>query len=272
MVKYVREHDERSFEKYHRAAERIDKRDRVILKNEEERSVFEEVFDRRTLMTLYSLANKAAFSYLNGVVSSGKEARVYWGVTGENTDVAVKIFLTSSSDFKKRSQYILGDPRFNRFSKDSRSVAELWARKEFTNLRQALNSGVRVPRPISFLGNVLVMEFIGVKGVPAPTLTNVDVSTKDYRVILHAIKILYKEAELVHADLSEYNVFKLDQQLIIFDFGSAVSIEHPLARQFLERDVQNINHFFEKRGVNVKETESVLRGIVPPEQIPLERG
>src|SRR5579863_8016712 len=99
MVKYVRDREEEGeYDKFHRAAERIDKRDRVILKNEEERSVFEEVFDRRTLMTLYHLANKGAFSYLNGVVSSGKEARVYWGVTEQKVDLAVKIFLASSSD------------------------------------------------------------------------------------------------------------------------------------------------------------------------------
>lgn len=261
MVKYVREREEREFERAHRDAERIDKRDRVILKNEEERSVFEEVFDRRTLMTLYALANKGAFSYLNGVVSSGKEARVYWGVTSQKTDLAVKIYLTSSSDFKKRSQYILGDPRFNRFSSDSRSVAELWARKEFTNLQQAFDAGVRVPRPEAFLGNVLVMEFIGEGGIPSPLLTNVKVSRKDYVSVVKAMNILYKKAELVHADLSEYNVFKLHEEIIIFDFGSAVSTKHPLAKQFLERDVQNINHFFEKKGIKVTPKEKILSQI-----------
>jgi RIO kinase 1 len=261
LVKYAREYDERQFERFHREAERIDKRDRVILKNEEERSVFEEVFDRRTLMTLYSLANKRAFSYLNGAISSGKEARVYWGVTDQKKDVAVKIYLTSSSDFKKRSQYVLGDPRFNRFSRDSRSVAELWARKEFTNLDQAFNAGVRVPKPQTFLGNVLVMEFIGENGVPSPLLGGVEVTKKDYLRIVKDMKLLYNKAKLVHADLSEYNVFKLYQEIVIFDFGSAVSIEHPLAKRFLERDIENINRFFEKRSVKVDEKERLFSRI-----------
>jgi RIO kinase 1 len=254
----VRERGEEELRRFDRAAERIDKRDRIILKNEEERNVFEEVFDRRTLMTLYSLANKGAFSYLNGVVSSGKEARVYWGVTDQKKDVAVKIYLTSSSDFKRRSQYILGDPRFNRFSKDSRSVAELWARKEYTNLEQAYNSGVRVPKPETFLGNVLVMEFIGEGGIPSPLLSGVDATKKDYLSVLKSVKILYKKAMLVHADLSEYNIFKLRKEIIIFDFGSAVSIAHPLANQFLERDLENVNHFFEKRGIKITPKESLL--------------
>jgi RIO kinase 1 len=111
----MRERDEAGeadLQKFHREAERVDKRDRVILKNEEERSVFEEVFDRKTLMILYDLSNNEAFAYLNGVISSGKEARVYWGVRSDGTDVAVKIYLVSSSDYKKRMQYVEGDPRF----------------------------------------------------------------------------------------------------------------------------------------------------------------
>ena len=64
-MKYLRERDEsgeESTQKYHKLAERIDKRDRVILKNEEEREVFEEVFDRRTLMvTLRSRKQRRFF-------------------------------------------------------------------------------------------------------------------------------------------------------------------------------------------------------------------
>jgi hypothetical protein len=43
MVKHLRERDEPgevSLQKFHKRAEEIDKRDRVILKNEEEREVF----------------------------------------------------------------------------------------------------------------------------------------------------------------------------------------------------------------------------------------
>lgn len=215
-------------------------------------------------MTLYALANKGAFSYLNGVVSSGKEARVYWGVTEAKSDVAVKIYLTSSSDFKKRSQYVLGDPRFDRFKKDSRSVAELWARKEFTNLKQASDAGVRVPRPDRFLGNVLVMEFIGEDGVPSPTLQDATVTRADYLNIIKQVRSLYKDAELVHADLSEYNVFKLHSEIIVFDLASAVSLRHPLAREYLRRDIQNLNRFFSRRGVRVLDIEDILARLMNP--------
>ena len=260
-MKHLRERedpDERSLEKYHRLAEKIDKRDRVILKNEEERAVFEEVFDRRTLMVLYDLANKDAFSYLNGVISSGKEARVYWGVTSDNKDVAVKIYLVASSDYKRRLQYLIGDPRFNKIRRDSRGVAEIWARKEFINLKQSTEAGASVPKPIAYLGNVVVMEFIGVGGIPAPKLIESEVQKLDYTKILKNLELIYKKAELVHSDLSEYNVLKYDSELDIIDFGSGVSSRHPLAEEYLKRDVSNINRFFERRGIETIQTEKIL--------------
>ena len=266
-MKHVRELEEdRSLQKYHRKAERIDKRDRVILKNEEERAVFEEVFDRQTLMILYDLANADAFSYLNGVISSGKEARVYQGVRSDGKDVAVKIYLVASSDYKRRLQYVQGDPRFAKIRKDSRGIAELWARKEFINLKQCIDAGLDVPTPFYFKGNVVVMEFIGENHVPAPLLMDTDVTKDDYLKLTHFMKSLFVDAELVHSDFSEYNIMKLGERIIVFDFGSAVSKKHPLAEEFLKRDVSNINRFFQKRGVKTMNDEKLLRQIgVPPE-------
>ena len=260
-MKYVRERDEtgeESLQKFHKEAERIDKRDRVILKNEEERSVFEEVFDRKTLMILYDLSNDGQFSYLNGVISSGKEARVYWGVKTDGIDVAVKIYLVASSDYKKRLQYIEGDPRFSKIRKDSRGIAEVWARKEYINLKQASSAGVTVPAPLAFRGNVVVMEFIGEKGIPAPRLIDSEVTKSDYNSIIKSMQAIYQKAQLVHSDLSEYNIMKLGKRLILFDFGSAVSTDHPQAEDFLKRDIANINRFFSRRGIRVEGNEEKL--------------
>lgn len=261
VVKHLRERDETdevSLQKYHHLAEKVDKRDRVILKNEEEREVFEEVFDRQTLMVLYDLANKDAFSYLNGVISSGKEARVYWGVTSAGNDVAVKIYLVASSDYKRRLQYLIGDPRFRKIRRDSRGIAEIWARKEFINLKQCADVGVDVPKPIVYLGNVVVMDFIGVGGVPAPKLLDSEVKKSDYVRILTQMELIYRKAELVHSDLSEYNVLKYDDKLEIIDFGSGVSRKHPSAEEFLKRDIANINRFFERRGIQTTRMEKIL--------------
>ncbi|MCX8191374.1 MAG: AarF/UbiB family protein, partial [Nitrososphaerales archaeon] len=133
---------------------------------------------------------------------------------------------------------------------------------EYKNLVTAFNSGIRVPRPIAVMKNVLVMEFIGENGNPAPLLNEVRVSKADYKKVISIIKNMYRKAKLVHADLSEYNIFKWRRELIVFDFGSAVDIGHPSADQFLMRDISNINRFFMKRGIDVEPEDIIFKRVV----------
>ena len=235
----------------------LEKEQRILRHHESDTAVFEEVFDRSTLMTLYDVMNANVFSYLNGVVASGKESRVYWGVRGDNSSVAVKIHLVASAEFKRRLQYIAGDPRFGSVKKGMRNIVKLWARKEFKNLKTAYEAKVPVPEPIHVKSNVLVMEFIGKNGVPAPTLNTCEVTQKHYMEVLKIVSKLYK-ANLVHADLSEYNIFLHGKKLILFDFGSAVNIAHPNSQQFLARDIYNVNKFFGKRKVKVYDLDRAI--------------
>lgn len=237
---------------------RVEKEQRILRSHESERAVFEEVFDKATLMTLYDIMNAGIFNRLNGVVASGKESRIYWGVTAGNNIVAVKIYLVASAEFKRRLQYIAGDPRFGKIKKGMRNIVNLWARKEFKNLRIAYDAKVPVPEPLYVKGNVLVIEFIGKNGTPAPSLNECDVSRKHYLEVLKVVSKLYK-AGLVHSDLSEFNVFLHNNKIILFDFGSAVDVSHPHAEQFLMRDISNINRFFSKRGIEVYNIDRAIK-------------
>jgi RIO kinase 1 len=213
--------------------------------------VLEAVFDKSTVMILSRLINNGIISYVNGAVGAGKESQMYWAVDPSGQDLAVKIYLVTTSNFKKRYPYLVGDPRFTRIKRGTRSLVELWAKKEFRNLSKSFNSGISCPEPVTVVKNVLIMKFEGVNGVPSPTLVESEVDYADYENTIQIISDLYQKAELVHADLSEYNIFKTDEGLVIFDFGSAVDIRHPKTKEFLERDISNITKFFVKRGLTV---------------------
>ncbi|MGC8969306.1 MAG: serine protein kinase RIO [Conexivisphaera sp.] len=237
---------------------RRERRDRIKLKDADDYKVVEGVLDSRTLMSIYSLMKGGYLASLKGVVKSGKEARVYWGTAPDGADVAVKIYYAVASQFKRRLIYIEGDPRFKEIKRDPHGIAEAWARKEYANLKQARDAGIRVPAPIAVKGNVLVMQFIGEAGRPAPLLMESEVEERDYLTLLHYIRELWRKAMIVHADLSEYNVFKWRGELVLFDFGSSVDVGHPMAADFLRRDVETINRFFGSRGIAVRDAEEVL--------------
>jgi len=233
-------------------------------KRSEEMESLEEVFDRSTLMIVYRLLNRGYIRNINGVVRSGKESRLYWGDGQGNKAIAIKIFLTTSSEFLRgRMMYIQGDERFKNARKDTRSLVNLWALKEFKNLQLAKQVRVRVPAPLKVDGNVLLMEFIGKKGEPAPLLRESPLNhpARVYDKIAEAIRTLYREAHLVHGDLSEYNIMILKTQPIIFDFAQAVINEHPMAQKFLERDLLRMNGYFSKIGVEVPPIERLTKWV-----------
>jgi RIO kinase 1 len=233
-------------------------------KRSEEMESLEEVFDRSTLMIVYRLLNRGYIKKINGVVRSGKESRLYWGVGRRNKPIAIKIFLTTSAEFLKgRMMYLQGDERFKSARKDTRSLINLWALKEFKNLQLAGEVGLRVPAPLKVDGNVLLMEFVGKNGEPAPLLreTPLNHPARIYDKIAEAVRTLYQKAKLVHGDLSEYNIMIANSQPIIFDFAQAVITEHPMARSFLERDLLRMNEYFSKIGVIVPPIERLSKWV-----------
>jgi RIO kinase 1 len=235
-------------------------------KRSEEYEVLEEVFDRSTLMTIYDFLNKGTIDQIFGSVKAGKESKLYWGKDKSGNPVAIKIFLTLSAEFKRGGMipYIEGDPRFAHIKRDTRSLVYAWAQKEFKNLMQATQAGVRVPKPIDVSHNVLIMEFIGENGESAPLLREIEVKNPErlYNQVLANLKRLYQKAKLVHGDLSEYNIMIWKNQPVLFDVSQAVPLEHPMATQLLRRDIENLNRYFKRLGVEVLSSEEVHRRIM----------
>jgi RIO kinase 1 len=245
---------------------RIERRDKMLTNDRsKDRATVEEVFDQATRMIVFDLMNSGYLYELNGVVSAGKEARVYWGTTKEGTDLAVKIYLTSSAEFKRgMHKYIEGDPRFKDVKHDTRSLIAVWAQKEYRNLGEAYAAKVRVPKPIAVKSNVVIMEFIGEKGVSAPSLKEQPPANPErvYKTIVTYLKRLQQKAKIVHGDLSEYNIMMWKSKPVVFDVSQSVSVQHPLADFMLRRDLENVNRFFRRLDVNVIPVEELYKMVV----------
>lgn len=248
-----------------RLAKRIDLR--ILEKERKKKSekdgfgknkTIDEVFDKSTTMTVSGLKNSGIISYVNGAVGSGKESKTYWAVGPSGNDLALKIYLVSTSNFKKRHPYLLGDQRFSKIRKGTRHLVEIWAQKEFANLKQCYEAGISCARPITVIKNVLVLDFVGKNGVPYPLLNESEVDYGDYQEAISIIEDLYRKARIVHADFSEYNIFKTEKGLMIFDFGSSIDARHANAKEFLERDIKNITKFFVKRGLTVTNPADII--------------
>ena len=240
---------------------RYDRERRVRIKWSEDTKSLEEVFDRRTIMTVLKMLNTGILRELHGAMKSGKESKIYHGIDPNGNEVAVKIFLTTSNIFRQgRLKYIRGDPRFKDIPHDTASLVDQWALKEYKNLELAEKAEIPVPRPVHIEKNVLVLGFIGKDGVPSPVLREVRLQAAAdwYRKIVELILQLWDKAHLVHGDLSEYNIMIPDGYPVFIDFGQAVTTEHPEAKAFLERDIDNINNYFGSLNVRTRSSKRVM--------------
>ncbi|MEW6294902.1 MAG: serine protein kinase RIO [Candidatus Diapherotrites archaeon] len=225
-----------------------------FIKEESTQRVFAKVFDEKTIAAVHKLATKGLIEELEFVISTGKEAHVFRARDRAGNFRAVKIYRITTSDFKNMSAYIQGDQRFKQVPKEKHELIFAWTKKEFKNLELARRAGVRVPLPLGFEKNVLVMEFIGVNGIPSNTMKETDIKdlSKAYNTMIEWIARMYK-AGLVHSDLSEYNVLvresEGEQELVLIDIGQAVLASHPKAREFFERDLRNVSNYFSKKGL-----------------------
>jgi RIO kinase 1 len=244
----------------------IERRDKMLEHDfSAERATLEEVFDRATLMVIYQFLKSGMLYEVHGVVNAGKEARVYWGKNKEGRDLAVKVYLTASAEFRKGMlKYINGDYRFKGVKHDTRSLVFTWAQKEFRNLKQAFQAKVRVPEPIAVRKNVLVMEFIGKNGVNAPSLKERAPNNPHevYLELLTFLNRLYCKADLVHGDLSEYNIMLWRGKTILFDMAQAVPVSHPMSDFFLRRDLSNLNRYFSQRNVKTLAIDEAYKKVV----------
>ncbi|HIQ10153.1 MAG TPA: serine protein kinase RIO [Euryarchaeota archaeon] len=209
----------------------------------EMRKVRNEVFDVLTLRTIYKLMEQKYILRLEGVISTGKEANVFRAVDPSGEYIAVKVYRVETSEFRHMWKYLEGDPRFARFRRNKRSVIRVWAKKEYKNLEACFRAGASVPYPIVSRDNVLVMEFVGEDGEPAPRLKDCAPEDPDGFVeeLLDSLGKIYYGAGIVHADISEYNILVRGGSPVVIDMGQGVPWEHPFAIDFFRRDMERLS-------------------------------
>jgi RIO kinase 1 len=219
------------------------------------------VFDEHTLMTLYRLTSKNDI-FIESMLEEGKEAVVLSGLTKQKEWVAIKVYRIEACDFKKMWKYLVGDPRFSLMSKRTRTVVKLWCQREFKNMKIAKKAGVNCPKPLAVQDNVLIMSFLGDNGVLAPRLIDImpDNPEELYKMVLENLKKLV-HAGLVHGDLSAYNILLWDEPYFI-DFSQGTTMKNQNALELLKRDIKNINSYFSKLNVAVKDPEDIFKDLI----------
>ncbi len=209
--------------------------------------------DEQSEMALYRLMNHGVIARLGRPIRQGKESIVVHGLAPDGTELAVKVHSSRVFGSRERRQYIFGDWRYRHAKRHIvQRTEEIWAEKEFRNLVRLQKAQIPAPTPVTFEQNIVVMSLIGENGISAPQLNETVYLNyqKTAEKLRAALRDLVLRAELVHGDLSPYNVLIWKDRPFLIDISQAVLVTHPDAAHLLHGDVGKLASFFEKKGVD----------------------
>jgi RIO kinase 1 len=215
----------------------------------EKHKVKNDVFEITTLKALQKLKSQGLFDKLVKEISLGKEANVFL-VEKEDEFRIAKIYRIAVMDFKKLKDYFLLDPRFRKVKSSRYDLIFNWCKKEYRNLIRCYENNVSVPTPLGYNKNVIIEELVGDKrkGIPAPRLKEkIPENIESFFIgLVENIKKMVFDAEVIHGDLSEYNILNHNEKPIIIDLSQSVPSNSYYAYELLKRDLEKIKRFFSK--------------------------
>ncbi|WP_457619473.1 RIO1 family regulatory kinase/ATPase domain-containing protein [Methanopyrus sp.] len=187
------------------------------------------------------LAEYAGVDRILGTIMTGKEADVLLAER-DGEKVALKVY-RAHTGYEERHEERVYRMENGEIRRIERGDAAL---REFSRLRRAYEAGVRVPEPYDARPGLIVMEYI--PGEPLYRTPDLDDPRSILEDLLDQIVRLAVDAELVHGDLSAFNVLVGDDGVpYIIDLSEAVKVKEPGAFEKLRRDVKNLVSFFERR-------------------------
>jgi RIO kinase 1 len=209
------------------------------------------------------------------IIKTGKEASVHLcqadpAVAGGPL-VALKVYHPlNRRDFRDESLYRDGEwikerrvraalAKKTRFGRELQG--SLWVGREWDTLRSLWAIGAPVPRPIAAIGDAILMDYLGDEETPAPQLRSVrldaDEGAELFRQLVRAIELMLF-ANVVHGDLSPYNVLVWEGRAVVIDLPQAIDPrKNRHARGMLERDVARICEHLARYGVDASARDLV---------------
>jgi RIO kinase 1 len=199
-------------------------------------------------------------------VKSGKEATVYCcrahPRTGQHL-LALKVYRElRSRSFRNDAVYTEG--RFRQETHELRAMRKktakgrefqfgAWLGHEYETMRMLHAAGAAVPRPLTAGENAILMEYIGDVESAAPPLHGLvllqDEAEELFTVAMHNVELMLG-CNLIHGDLSAYNLLYWQGRLTMIDFPQAIDPRfNSNAYAFLQRDVENLYRYFRRCGV-----------------------
>jgi RIO kinase 2 len=175
----------------------------------------------------------------------GKESDVYEALAPDGRQLALKFHRIGRTSFKKTKLKRNYTVKYS-YTPDWHHQSRIAAKKEYNALKLLYPMGVAVPEPVKQNRHVLVMGKIeGSELYRHPELLD---AKAVYNEILVNMRKAYQHVNMIHGDLSQFNIIlQPNQHILIIDWPQNVSTKHPNAKELIERDLRNVLTFFQRK-------------------------
>jgi RIO kinase 2 len=201
--------------------------------------------------TIYSVGNQ---------IGVGKESDIFVVANAKGEQLVLKIHRLGRISFrtvKNNRDYLR-----KRSSASWMYMSRLAAVKEFTFMKALSDAGIPVPNPIAQNRHHIVMGLID--GFPLRQISSVPDPAGLYAELIELIMRLARIG-LIHGDFNEFNIMIKEEGIppterkpsggepeirlvpVLIDFPQMVSIDHPDAKFYFDRDVGCIKRYFERK-------------------------
>ena len=197
-------------------------------------------FEGYDALALHAFAERDAVDGIGAPLGVGKESDVYEARSFE--PLALKYHREGYTNFREvqKEREYTAEKEHRSWLYTARKAAE----REYDAL-ETLYPEVSVPKPVDQNRHAVVMEKLD--GVE---LSRAELDSEQVRgvleLVLEEMAAAYR-AGYVHADMSEYNVFVSSEGVTVFDWPQAVPTDHENSEELLERDVENLLGYFERK-------------------------
>jgi RIO kinase 2 len=197
-------------------------------------------FEGYDALALHTFAERDTVDGVGGPLGVGKESDVYEARSFE--PLALKYHREGYTNFREvqKEREYTAEKAHRSWLYTARKAAE----REYEAL-EALYPDVSVPKPVDQNRHAIVMAVVDGVELSRAELTPEQV-VGVLELVLTEMAAAHR-AGYVHADMSEYNVFVASEGVTVFDWPQAVTTEHANARELLDRDVENVLGYFERK-------------------------
>ena len=214
-------------------------------------------FEGYDALVLHTFVQRKTISAVGNEIGVGKESVVLEAIRepelgiGDPEGVVIKFHREGRTSFTqvKRNRGHIGDREHVSWI----YAARLAAKRE-ADVISKLYPEVSVPKLIDHNRHALVMDIA--KG-SLLYKTRLEDPQWFMDEIFRQLKITYAKG-IIHADMSEYNIFVHEGGVQIIDWPQYVELSHPHADELLERDISNLLSYFKRKYELEAELESTV--------------